>query len=81
MQSNEKFTLQDFLMTQKQTTDTYNNWSNECTHENLRSEYLNILKEEHDICQDIFREMQTRGYYPVKEGQMQEVDALKQKFS
>lgn len=78
--NNTEQVLNDFLVTQKQTTSTYNTWSDECIHENLRNKFLNILKEEHDIAQEVFVEMHNRGFYPVKDGTAQEVDALKQKF-
>lgn len=79
-QSNEKFTLQDFLTTQKQVTGTYNVWAGECQNNELRSKFIHILEDEHAIQNEIFVEMKSRGFYPVKAGEQQELDQIKQKF-
>lgn len=76
----EKFVLQDCLSTQKQITSTYNIWSGECVNNSLRNKFLDILKEEHEIQNDVFVAMNERGFYPVKAGTQEELTALKQKF-
>lgn len=79
-QEAEKFVLQDFLSTQKQITSTYNVWAGECVNTQLRNTFLDLLKEEHGIQNELFVEMNKRGYYPVPEGTAQEMNKLKQKF-
>ncbi|MFI3114651.1 MAG: spore coat protein [Clostridia bacterium] len=79
-QDNEKFTLQDFLTMEKQVTGTYNIWAGECVCPELRNKFLDILKEEHEIQNSIFQEMNSRGFYPVKPSEPQELEQLKQKF-
>ena len=77
----EKFILQDFLTTQKQVTNTYNTWAGECVNAELRNKFLDLLKEEHAIQNELFVEMNNRGYYPVKPSTPEELSQLKQKFS
>ena len=76
----EKDILADSLSFQKYVTSNYNMFAGECVNPQLRTELLSILKEEHDIQNEIFCEMHSRGWYEVKPAQMQEIDCLRQKF-
>ena len=49
--------MNDILSSQKHITGVYNTFSNECTHQALRNDFLNILREEHNIQVDVFTEM------------------------
>ncbi len=60
----DKEILSDALNTEKATTANYNAFSNECVHESVRHTILHCLEQEHDIQQDLFEIMHTRGYYP-----------------
>lgn len=77
----EKFTLQEFLAIQKQVTSTYNVWAGECVNTDLRTQFLDLLDKEHAIQNDIFCEMNKKGFYPVKPSTAKELSALKEKFS
>lgn len=79
-QNNEKFILDDFLSTEKHMTSTYNMWLTECVNPNLRNKFMDILKDSHCIQNEVFQEMNARGFYPVKPSTQQELDTLKQKF-
>ncbi len=76
-----KTMLQDFLATQKMITGNYNYMAGECMHDNLRSEVLSILQDEHTIQNDIFLEMKERGWYQVKEAPKAQVDTTKKTYS
>ncbi len=76
----ERDILKDFLSSQKFITDTYNIWAGECVNQNLRDEFLCILKEEHEIQSELFTEMQNHGWYQTKPAEQQELDQLRQKF-
>ena len=76
----EKDMLADCLNSQKLISTNYNTFAGECTNANLRDAFLSILKEEHQIQSDIFTELQSHGWYQVKQATQQEVDELKTKF-
>ncbi len=76
----EKENLTDMLSSQKFISGNYNIWAGECVSENLRNTMLNILDDEHCIQNEIFNEMSTRGWYPVKPASPQEIDTIKNKF-
>ena len=77
----EKEVLADALATEKVTTEHYNQFANECVHENVRNAILDCLDKEHAIQQDVFEMMHSKGYYPTPEAEKQKVEEAKQKFS
>lgn len=76
----DKEVLSDGLNTQKATTGNYNMFSNECCHENVRNVMLDILADEHDIQDDVFHMMSSKGYYPTQAAQEQKIMQTRQKF-
>lgn len=70
----------DALSSQKFITGNYNTFSGECSGDSLRSKMLDILEEEHNIQNDIFQEMQKRGWYQVQNAQQSKIDETKQKY-
>ncbi len=77
----DKEMMNDSLASQKLISSVYNTFANECVNPQLRTDFLNILREEHDIQADIFQEMQKRGWYQVKQAEQTQVDQAKQKYS
>ena len=77
----EKEILGDALSSQKATTALFNTSANECVHEDVRQTLLNILKEEHEIQQDVFIMMHAEGYYPTPDADTKKVQQLKQQYS
>ena len=77
----DKELINDSIASQKQIESSYNTFANECVNPTLRSDFLNILKEEHDIQFDLFSEMQKRGWYQTKPADQTEVSQSKQKYS
>lgn len=77
----DKSRMNDSLASQKMVTSLYNTTANECANPQLRSDLLNILKEEHDIQFEIFNEMSMRGWYQVTPAEAQKVTQAKQKCS
>ncbi len=84
MNTNQTFTdkeiMDDVLSSQKHITDVYNTYSNECVNQQLQSDMLNILKEEHTIQFNVFGEMQKRGWYNPGTAQAQMINETKTKF-
>lgn len=72
--------LSDLLLSQKQITGTYNTSGNECADEKLKSDLLNILRDEHNMQTDVFTQMQQRGWYQTPPAQQQKIDAAKTKY-
>lgn len=77
----DKEILSDALNTEKATTANYNAFSNECVHENVRHTILHCLQQEHDIQQDLFEIMHTRGYYPTPAAEEKKIRDTIQAFS
>lgn len=73
--------INDSIASQKLLSDVYNTYANECVNINLRDEFLNILKEEHNIETDLFQEMQKRGWYKVKQADQTMINDAKTKLS
>ncbi len=77
----DKEVLGDLLSSQKFATSNYNTFAGECQNTQLRDEFLNILKEEHCIQNEIFQEMSSRGWYQVKNAPPNEVTTVLTKFT
>lgn len=73
--------MTDALSSQKFITDTYNIFANECASPAVKSEFINILNEEHQIQHEVFSEMQKRGWYQVQQAQQGQINQAKQKYS
>jgi spore coat protein CotF len=80
-QFGDKEMITDALTSQKMITSTYNTFANECATPALRSEFMNILSDEHQIQHEIFTEMQKRGWYQVEAAEKTKIDQAKQKFA
>jgi len=76
----DKDMLSDVLTSQKQASEKYNTFAYECRCPNLKQTCLNLLVEEQQIATEVFTEMNTRGWYPVKDATQQEVNETKQTF-
>ncbi|MEE1139269.1 MAG: spore coat protein [Acutalibacteraceae bacterium] len=76
----DKEIMDDILSSQKHITDVYNTFSNECTNQQLQTDMLNILKEEHTIQFSVFGEMQKRGWYSPSAAEAQMIDQTKTKY-
>lgn len=77
----DKEIMTDMLSGQKFLTGAYNTFAGECQNETLRTDMLNILKEEHCIQSEIFTEMSSRGWYAPKAAPATEVSATLNKYS
>lgn len=84
MNTDQNFTdkeiLDDILSSQKHITDIYNTFSNECVNQQLQSDMLKILGEEHNMQFTTFGEMQKRGWYNPAQAQAQMINETKTKF-
>ena len=76
----EKEILSDGLSTAKYSTDNYNMFSNECAHENVRATMMRILNDEHEIQNEVFHMMSSKGYYPTPAAEEKKIMETKQRF-
>jgi spore coat protein CotF len=79
-QFGDKEVMQDALTSEKYITETYNIWVNECATPEVRNQFKSILDEEHNMQNDVFCEMQTRGWYKTPAAEQPKVDQAKQNF-
>lgn len=77
----DKEVLNDSLASQKYITSSYNTYANECTNQQLKKEFMNILNDEHNIQYEVFNELTSRGWYSPETADQNKVTQAKQKFS
>lgn len=80
-QYDDKQMISDALYSQKQMTENYNTFTNECAKPQTRDIFLNILNEEHQIQADLFDEMCKRGWYAAKNADPEQIQQARQKFT
>jgi spore coat protein CotF len=76
----DKEILNDALIGEKQICASYNTFAGECSSEQLKNAFLNILDDTHSIQYGIFRDMQSRGWYQVEQAEKQKIQQAKQKL-
>lgn len=77
----EKDIVNDCLASQKYLTSSYNTFAGECVNQNLRDDFLNILKDEHQIQAELFSEMQSHGWYTVEPAEQQKINQARQQYA
>ena len=78
---NEKEQLTDLLCAEKFMTSKYNDCLNESSTPELRAAFGSILEDEHKMQNEIFKEMNTRGFYPLKSADEATFKQVKDKFA
>ena len=76
----DKEILTDILSSQKHATGGYNTSANESATPAVKTDFMNILTEEHQIQNDVFKEMQKRGWYPIEAADHNKIQQAKQKY-
>lgn len=77
----DKEIFKDCLTSEKFMAAGYNSYADECAHPELRCTMINILQDTHTMQAEIFTEMNSRGWYPVKQAQQADIDQAKQKLT
>ena len=78
---NEEQKLTDLLSTQKFLTGAYNSYYCEAATGAVKNCLASILQDEHRIQEEIFNEMNNRGWYPLEKAEEAKLNSTKQKFS
>jgi len=76
----DKEMLTDILSSQKFATSGYNTFAGECACPAVKTDFMNILNEEHHIQNEVFKEMQKRGWYPTEAADANKITQVKQKY-
>ena len=76
----EKQMLGDALNSQKFIAGVYNSDAMECATQSVKSCFAGILEDERRMQQEIFDEMNSRGYYPVETAKEDKIMQTKQTY-
>ena len=76
----EKARLMDLLNSEKQMTGIYNTSLCESETASVRSCFSSILTEEHNMQNELFMQMKSRGWYPTEPAEQTKLEEAKQKF-
>ena len=76
----DKDRLADGLASQKFITENFNMAVNESATPEIRNAFMSILREEHDIQNEIFTEMQKRGWYQTQPAEQQKIQQVRTKL-
>ena len=78
---NEKEQMSDLLQSEKYLTGCYNSYLLECATPEMMRCLSGLLNDTHSMQQQLFGEMNSRGYYPVTKAEDQKLNTVKQQFS
>ena len=76
----EKARLMDLLNSEKQMTGIYNSSLVESETVSVRNCLSSILNEEHNMQNELFMQMKSRGWYPTETAEQTTIDQAKEKF-
>ncbi len=77
----DKERMADALVGQKYITGEYNTYVDEAGTPEVWNTLMNILTEEHHIQQEVWREMNSRGWYPTEKAEDGKISQEKMKFA
>ncbi len=77
---NDQYFLTDALSSEKAISGLYNTFASECVNVNLKKTFLDILKDDHSMQTDIFKELSSRGWYSITQAEDNKVSQAKTKF-
>ena len=76
----DKELLTDCLNSEKNCTSVYNTFANECVNPTLKNDFINTLKDAHDVQFELFDEAKKRGWYAVKDAPETDIMQAAQKY-
>ena len=77
----DKEMMSDCLNSEKNCTSVYNTFANECVNPRLRNDFINTLKDAHDVQSELFMEAKNRGWYVVKDAKATDIQQAAKKYS
>ncbi|MCI8497427.1 MAG: spore coat protein [Clostridiales bacterium] len=72
--------LEEGRMMQQQIAEAYNMHVTQCASQQLRDEFLDLLREEHLIDSELFQELEKRGWASAPPADSQQAVGLRQQF-
>ncbi|WP_077213464.1 spore coat protein [Bacillus dakarensis] len=78
---NDRDFVNDGLSSCKYLTDSLNIAIREASHEQLYSDYLQILQETHQSCRELYNLMFRKGWYKLEAEEQQKIDQAYTQFS
>ena len=73
--------MNDLLMGEKYLSGMYNTYLLECATPEVRQTLCSLLTDTHSAAQQLFEEMNSRGWYPVTKAEEQKLTQTKQQFA
>ena len=78
---NEEQKLNDMLSSEKFLTGVYNTYCCEASTGAVKNCLMSILQDEHRIHEEIFNEINSRGWYPLEKAEDTKLNSTKQQFA
>ena len=70
----------DILTSQKHATELYNQFAVEAKMPELHSDFMEMLNQEHQMQQEIFKLMEEKGWYPIEMAEAEKIEKTKKMF-
>ena len=78
---NDQLLMQDILMLEKGVCDLYMHGAIESSTNNINETFKCALDDSLTMQDDIYRQMQSKGWYTTDQADKNKIDTLRQKFS
>ena len=72
--------MQDILLLEKGACDLYMHGTIESSTQNINQTFKTALNSSLAMQDDIYKKMQSKGWYPTEQVQQNQIDTVKQKF-
>ncbi len=76
----DKEILEDATLTQKAMANLYSVHASESFTLNIRTEWLDLMREEEEILYELYVEMQKRNWFPLKMADQAQIMGMQQQF-
>lgn len=77
----DKNIMQDILMLEKGVCDLYMHGAIESSTKNIGNTFKSALESSLSIQEDIYNQMESKGWYTTEQAEQSKIDTLKQKFT
>lgn len=78
---NDQERITDLILLEKKMSSNYNEFASECVNPQLRSQFLDLLNQDHSIQEKLFQAAQSRGWYQTQPADGAQINQTYQKFS
>ena len=78
---NDRDLMQDMLLLEKGACDLYMHRTIESAGSNVNQTFRTALNSSLNMQDDIYKKMQSKGWYPTEQVPQNQIDSVKQKFS